>query len=204
MTRKVLCEIIQRSLAGGEPSSDFEPTLNEINRNLDFAIAYAAKVQYSESAQVDIEYIADSFYTDFNNIVLTKDADTGYWEGLLPGSPAGLPRGYDIEVFPYRDGRVGKALTRVTPQQLGLSLRRPKNAVLYWTSGNKLKADAPMDLTGQKFMVRMVIGAGDQNLTAELYCDGGHVNTILQWMNNHYRPQVQTPKDNSNDGINAK
>lgn len=203
MIRRTLCEIVQRKLAGGEPSSDFEPSLVEINALLDSAIAYAAKSQYNESAQVDVEYISDSFYTTFRGIVLTEDTDTGHWGADIPAAPAGLPRGYDIEVFPYGDGSTGKAFVRVSPQQLGIyhGLPKPINSVLFWTEGNKLKAESPFSLSGIKVMLRMVVGSGSQELTAELSCDGTYIPGVLEWMDRHYN---RPPKDNSTDGLNVR
>jgi hypothetical protein len=203
MIRRTLCEIIQRKLAGGEPSSDFEPSLVEINALLDSAIAYAAKSQYNETAQIDVEYIADSFYTTFRDISMVEDIDTGHWSADIPAAPAGLPRGYDMDVFPYGTGSTGRAWARISPQQLAIytGLPKPVNTVLFWTEGSKLKADSPFDLSGIKVMIRMVVGSGSQELTAELACDGTYIPGVLEWMDRHYsRP----PKDNSTDGLNVK
>src|SRR5690606_2264262 len=96
MTRKEICELIQRRLAGGTPSNDFEPVLDEINKWLDFGVGQAAVQNYRDSTQIEVEYVGDAFYTTFKGIALTKDPDSGYWSGTLPTPPVGLPSGHDI------------------------------------------------------------------------------------------------------------
>ena len=63
MTRKTLCELIQRRLAGGDVSDDFSPKLDEINLWLNHGIAASAFKNYTDSVQIDgIEFVSESFY----------------------------------------------------------------------------------------------------------------------------------------------
>lgn len=107
MTRRVLIEQIRRMLYGGVPTDDANITEKEINLYINEALAYMAKINYTDSIKLDgIESIADSFYLTFKNLAITKDNDTGYYSLDLPQVPLGLSRGYGISTvtFPTSTG----------------------------------------------------------------------------------------------------
>ena len=69
MTRKVLIEQIRRMYYGGVPNDDANLTENEVNQYISQAIAYIAKVNYTDNIKLDgIESISDAFYTTFKNV----------------------------------------------------------------------------------------------------------------------------------------
>lgn len=53
MTRKVIIEQIRRQYYGGIPSDDANLSENEVNAYLSQAIAYMAKVNYTDAIKLD-------------------------------------------------------------------------------------------------------------------------------------------------------
>jgi len=107
MTRKVLIEQIRRIYYGGVPNDDATLSEKEVNTYISEAIAYIAKINYTDAIKLDgIESVADSFYATFKNLAITKDNDTGYYSLDLPQVPLGLSRGYGISTvtFPTSTG----------------------------------------------------------------------------------------------------
>jgi hypothetical protein len=202
-TRRYIAELIQMSLAGGVPSPDFQPSLDEINGQLDFAVAHAAKIQYNESAQMDTEFVSDAFYYNFKNLALTKEADTGYWKTTMPASPIGLPRGYDItSVHIQGTGGYSKALVRLTPQQIAYyrELPVPKNRIFFFTQGAELFLVSDFDLGGESAMVRMAAPAGKRALTDQLMCPEDMIKFVIEYLEAKYLQKSGKPTDKSNDG----
>jgi len=201
MTRKEVCELIQRRLAGGTPSNDFEPVISEINAWLDYGIAQAAIRNYRDGAEIDVEYIADAFYTTFKNIPISREPESGYWKGVLPSPAIGVPRGYDItSVMPASNGRFGKPFIRVTPQQLDYynDLPRPIGP-FFWTEESFIYVETNMDLSGVKLAVRMASSAGKRGLNDEVLCPADYIPLVIEYTMAKFQPR---PKDNSTDGVN--
>lgn len=205
MTRREICELIQLRIAGGTPSQDFEPTLDELNLKLDPAAASAAMKNYADGVNVDgIEFVGDAFYTTIKNLTLIEDTDTPYFKTTLPVAPLALPRGYDVASVAVMAGRnrLSANGVRVTPQQLDYykSLPTPPNSFFYWFENTTLYVESFTEMTGMKLLVRMASSSIDKSLDSKFYVPDDYLGFVMEIVERQYLPRA--PQDSSNDGKN--
>ena len=207
MTRKVLIEQIRRLYYGGTPSDDSNLTEKEVNNYINQAIAYIAKVNYTDAIKIDgIETVSDAFYTTFKNLAVAKDNDTGYYYATLPQPPLGLSRGYGIAsvTFPVNTG-LAKAPTAVSPREVDYieQIKLPPSKIFYWAEGNKLWMKSYTNLVGRFAIVRM-ISAENSDITSELNVPSEYISDMINWIMNQLRVRKQMPEDTTNDGVDTK
>jgi hypothetical protein len=207
MTRKVLIEQIRRMYYGGVPSDDSNLTENEVNIYINQAIAYFAKVNYTQSIEIDgIETVGDAFYTTFKNLAITKDNDTGYYSLTLPHPPLGLSRGYGISTvtFPVSTG-LSKAPVPISPREIEYleQVKLPPSKIFYWAEGNKLWFRSYVNLVGKFAIVRMIT-AENSDQTAELNVPAEYISDIINWVMKQLSVRKQMPEDTTNDGLDTK
>lgn len=207
MTRKVLIEQIRRLYYGGTPSDDANLTENEVNVYINQAIAYFAKVNYSDAINLDgIETVGDAFYSTFKNLPITRDNDTGYYSTTLPHPPLGLARGYGISTvtFPVSTG-LAKAPTPISPREVDYieQVKLPPSKIFYWAEGNKLWFKSYTNLVGKFAIVRMIT-AENSDKTAELNVPAEYISDIINWIMNQLRVRKGMPEDTTNDGLDTK
>jgi hypothetical protein len=204
MTRRVLIEQIRRMLYGSIPTDDANITEKEINLYINEAIAYMAKVNYTDAVKLDgIETVADSFYATFKNLAITKDNDTGYYSLDLPQVPLGLSRGYGISTvtFPTSTG-LAKSPIPVSPRELDYmdNLKQPPSKIFYWVEGKKLWFKSYTNLVGRFAIVRMV-STETSDLDAEINVPQEYITDIINLVMNQLRPRKATPQDSTNDAL---
>lgn len=204
MTRKVLIEQIRRMYYGGVPNDDASLSEKEVNTYLNEAIAYMAKVNYTDAIKLDgIETVADSFYATFKNLAITRDSDTGYYSLDLPQVPLGLSRGYGISTvtFPTSTG-LAKSPIPISPRELDYvdQLKQPPSKIFYWVEGKKLWFKSWTNLVGRFAIVRMV-STETSDLDAELNVPQEYLNDIITMVLNNLKVRKGTPEDNVNDGV---
>jgi hypothetical protein len=206
-TRRQVCELIIRRLAGGDPPAEFPIKVDEVNLWLNHGIFASSVKSYQDAVQYDgVEFVPDAYYTTFRNLALTQDADTGYWKATLPSTPGALPRGYDISTATIMlQGRLSASMMRVSPQQIDslYSLPRP-NGIFFWVEGNVLHIESRSDLTGKSAMVRMVSSEGTGSLDEEIKAPADAMDFIITYVYNKFAPLLNVPVDNNNDGQNIK
>jgi hypothetical protein len=205
MTRRVLIEQIRRLYYGGVPGDDANLTENEVNQYINQAIAYVAKVNYTDSIKLDgVETVSDAFYATFRNLSLTFESDTGYWYAALPHPPLGLSRGYGISsvTFPVSTG-LAKAPVPISPRELDLidNMKKPPSKIFYWAEGGRLYFKSPYyNLNTRTPIVRMV-SAESTDLTAEVNVPGEHISEMINWILTQLRVRKGMPEDTTNDGL---
>lgn len=205
MTRRVLIEQIRRLYYGGVPGDDANLTENEVNLYINQAIAYVAKVNYTDSIKLDgVETVSDAFYATFKNLTLTLDSDTGYWYASLPHPPLGLSRGYGISTvtFPVSTG-LAKAPVAISPREIDIidNLKKPPSKIFFWAEGGRLYFKSPYyNLNGKTPIVRMV-SAESSDLTAEVNVPGEHISEMINWILNQLKVRKGMPEDTTNDGL---
>lgn len=204
MTRKVLIEQIRRMLYGGVPTDDANITEKEINLYINEALAYMAKVNYTDSIKLDgIETVSDVFYLTFKNLAITRDTDTGYYSLDLPQVPLGLARGYGISTvtFPTATG-LAKSPIPISVRELDYmdSLKQPPSKIFYWPEGKKLWFKSYTNLVGRLAIVRMV-STENSDLDAELNVPQEYITDIINLVMGQLRPRKVTPQDSTNDGL---
>jgi hypothetical protein len=204
MTRRVLIEQIRRMLYGSIPTDDANITEKEINLYINEAIAYMAKVNYTDAIKLDgIETVADSFYATFKNLAITKDNDTGYYSLDLPQVPLGLSRGYGISTvtFPTSTG-LAKSPIPVSPRELDYmdNLKQHPSKIFYWVEGKKLWFKSYTNLVGRFAIVRMV-STETSDLDAEINVPQEYITDIINLVMNQLRPRKATPQDSTNDAL---
>lgn len=208
MTRKVLIEQIRRVYYGGIPSDDSNLTENEVNNYINQAIAYVAKINYTDSIKLDgVETVSDAFYSTFKNLTLTLDTDTGYWYATLPHPPLGLSRGYGIATvtFPVLTG-LAKAPIPISPREVDLmdNMKKPPSKIFYWAEGDRLYFKSPYyNLNGKTPIIRMV-SHENSDLTAELNVPGEYIADMITWIMGQLNVRKQMPEDLTNDGVDTK
>lgn len=204
MTRKVLIEQIRRMLYGGIPTDDANITEKEINLYINEALAYMAKVNYTDSIKLDgIETVSDVFYLTFKNLAITRDADTGYFSLDLPQVPLGLARGYGISTvtFPTATG-LAKSPIPISVRELDYmdNLKQPPSKIFYWPEGKKLWFKSYTNLVGRLAIVRMV-STETSDLDAELNVPQEYITDIINLVMGQLRPRKASPQDSTNDGL---
>lgn len=204
MTRRVLIEQIRRIFYGGVPNDDASLSEKEVNTYLNEAIAYMAKINYTDAIKLDgIETVADSFYATFKNLAITKDNDTGYYSLDLPQVPLGLSRGYGISTvtFPTSTG-LAKSPIPISVRELDYmdNLKQPPSKIFYWAEGKKLWFKSYTNLVGKFAIVRMV-STETTDLDAEINVPQEYVSDIIDLVINKLKIRKGTPEDNVNDGV---
>ncbi len=207
MTRRALCELIQRRLAGGDVSDDFAPKLDEINLWLNHGIAASAFKNYTDAVRIDgIEFVGESFYITVGGISIQQDQNTGWYFANLPSAPYALPRGYDITMVAIQGvGKLSMGFVRKDPIRHNAhhSLPKPPNKVFWWVDNNVLYMDAFTPLQNDKLYVRMAGSAGGVyrgGLEDELRVPDDAIPFIVDYVMRVFANQVV--QDTSNDGIN--
>jgi hypothetical protein len=205
MTRKVLIEQIRRLYYGGVPSDDANLSEKEVNLYINQALAYMAKVNYTDAIKLDgIETVSDAFYSTFKNLALALDTDTGYYYLTLPHPPLGLSRGYGISSVTFHVSTgLAKAPIPISPRELDLmdNMKRPPSKIFYWAEGSKLWFKSPYyNLTGKNAIVRMV-SAENTDLSAELNVPTEYISDMINWIMNQLKIRKQMPEDTTNDGL---
>lgn len=204
MTRRVLIEQIRRMLYGGIPTDDANITEKEINLYINEAMAYMAKINYTDAIKLDgVESIADSFYLTFKNLAATRDTDTGYYSIDLPQVPLGLARGYGIATvtFPTNTGSA-KSPIPISVRELDYmdNLKQPPSKIFYWAEGKKIWFKSYINLVGKNAIVRMV-STETTNLDDELNVPQEYITDIINLVMGQLRPRKATPQDSTNDGL---
>lgn len=204
MTRKVLIEQIRRIFYGGVPNDDASLSEKEVNTYINEAIAYMAKVNYTDAIKLDgIETVADSFYATFKNLAITRDTDTGYYSLDLPQVPLGLARGYGISTvtFPTSTG-LAKSPIPISVRELDYidQLKQPPSKIFYWAEGKKLWFKSYTNLVGKYAIVRMV-STETSDLDAEINVPQEYITDIINMVINQLKIRKGTPEDNVNDGV---
>ncbi len=204
MTRKVIIEQIRRIFYGGVPNDDASLSEKEVNYHLNEAIAYIAKVNYTDAIKLDgIENVADSFYATFKNLAITKDNDTGYYSLDLPQVPLGLSRGYGISTvtFPTSTG-LAKSPIPISVRELDYmdNLKQPPSKIFYWVEGKKLWFKSWTNLVGKFAIVRMV-STETTDMDAELNVPQEYISDIIDLVINKLKIRKSIPEDNVNDGV---
>ena len=204
MTRRVLIEQIRRIFYGGVPNDDASLSEKEVNLYLNEAIAYMAKVNYTDAIKLDgIETVADSFYATFKNLSITRDSDTGYYSLELPQVPLGLARGYGISTvtFPTSTG-LAKSPIPISVRELDYidQLKQPPSKIFYWSEGKKLWFKSYTNLVGKYAIVRMV-STETSDLDAEINVPQEYISDIVDLVINKLKIRKGTPEDNVNDGV---
>jgi len=204
MTRRVLIEQIRRIFYGGVPNDDASLSEKEVNIYLNEAIAYMAKINYTDAIKLDgVESVADSFYATFKNLAITRDSDTGYYSLDLPQVPLGLSRGYGISTvtFPTSTG-LAKSPIPISVRELDYmdNLKQPPSKIFYWAEGKKLWFKSYTNLVGKFAIVRMV-STETSDLDAEINLPQEYVSDIIDLVLNKLKIRKGTPEDNVNDGV---
>ncbi len=204
MTRKVIIEQIRRIFYGGVPNDDASLSEKEVNYHLNEAIAYIAKVNYTDAIKLDgIETVADSFYATFKNLAITKDNDTGYYSLDLPQVPLGLARGYGISTvtFPTSTG-LAKSPIPISVRELDYmdNLKQPPSKIFYWVEGKKLWFKSWTNLVGKFAIVRMV-STETTDMDAEINVPQEYISDIIDLVINKLKIRKSIPEDNVNDGV---
>ena len=204
MTRKVLIEQIRRIFYGGVPNDDATLSEKEVNTYINEAIAYMAKVNYTDAVKLDgIETVADAFYATFKNLSITKDNDTGYYSLDLPQVPLGLSRGYGISTvtFPTSTG-LAKSPIPISPRELDYidQLKQPPSKIFYWAEGKKLWFKSYTNLVGKYAIVRMV-STENADMDTEVNVPQEYITDIINMVVNQLKIRKGTPEDSVNDGV---
>lgn len=204
MTQLQLCELIQRELAGGDVPIGFSPKIEEISLWLQPAIAAAAMKNYTDTAQIDIENVADAFYLTYKNLPLTRQSDTGDYVATAPAAPYALPFGFDITGGYVEGNGVLAKMVRVNQRQIDVYKRLPKppNETFYWMEGAKVYVTSFAILDGKSIRLRMASSAPVTGMNDQINCPSDLIPYVIEFVEKRFRQPM--PEDLSNDGNNKR
>lgn len=207
MTRNELIAQIRRMYYGGLPSEEASLRPLEVNQYINEAIAYIAKINYTDSIKLDgVETVSDAFYTTFKNLAITRDTDTGYYSTTLPHPPIGLSRGYGISTvtFPANTG-LAKAPIAISPRELDFidQIKTPPSKIFYWAEADKLWFKSYVNLVGKFAIVRM-ISQENTDLNSELNVPGEYIPDMINWIMSQLNIRKQLAEDNIKSGTETK
>lgn len=206
MTRNELIAQVRRMYYGGIPTDDATLRAPEVNLYVNEAIAYMARVNYTDSIKIDgIENINDAFYSTFKGLTIAKDNDTGYYYTTLPHPPLGLSRGYGIATvtFPVSTG-LSKAPIAISPRELDYidQIKLPPSKIFYWCEGDKLYFKSYINLLTKNPIVRM-ISVENTDLDAELNVPPEYIPDMFSWIMGQLNARRQMIGDSVKDGLDT-
>jgi hypothetical protein len=203
-TRRQILETLQRLMLGGMASDDTELTINLINQHLNGAIGYAAKTNYKEEIQLNgIENVADAFYSNFTDILITLNTTTGLYNATLPQQPVGIGAGWDISTFMLITGSGAKIFAHpISPREIEFiyNTSGPCNEVFYWVSGLTVTLHSCKDITKYKADIRM-LSSQSSNFDSPINLPDGYLPLVMEYLSKILGIEVQRPIDISNDGV---
>lgn len=206
MTRRELSELIQRRIANGDIPDDFKPHISEINYWIEHGIAYAAMKNYTDSVSLEVDYVSDAFYCKYSELYLSKDGLSGNYYALLPSTPFGLPRGFDITSVTVDGGGLSREVTRVTQNQLGYFRKMPQdlNMIYYWVIGRYIHLFSQLVLDNKTLSVVMASSgnSSQSGLDIDVNCPPDLIPVVVDYVVRQFIQPTQI--DNSNDGVQKK
>lgn len=205
-SRRQYCEAIQRTMAGGFPSDDFEITIPLINFYLNSAIGYAIKASYKDEIQLNgVEGVADAFYATFTGLNISKDLNTGWYNIVLPQQTVGVGAGWDITSFLMVKGSGAKLFGYpITQKEVAYLYTNPKgcNDVYFWVVKDRMNIHSCSDITKYKGIVTMLVSQST-DLDASMNVPDGYMPLIIEYMTKTLGVMMNMPIDISSDGVDT-
>ena len=204
LTRAKFIEQILRQIYGTYPSDDSSITPRLVNQQLDQAIAFAAKTNYTDNIKLDgIGYVNNSFYTTFKGIAITKD-ETGLWKLELPQVPVGIGANEGVSTLVLKDdkNKISLPLVPLTENQKTYfqSMQNLPFKTLYYVEGSYAYIISALKLSDYTASLTLVSGGDSTDLSSNLNVPGDYIPAVIQFIQQQLMLMKQTPKDLANDG----
>lgn len=210
MTRKVLCQLIQRLIAGGIPNDDFDITLNQINLLVNEALAVVVKTNYTDNIKADgIAYVNNSFYTTYKDLKISRNNVEDFCYSVdLPNTPPALGQNDGVASLMLKSGNI-YSITGVPLTLNQWSYKSRIRAIpnrFYYTYENKIAyISSVLDLKPYKANVRMISGGSSStDLSSDISVPDEWLSTIQDYVLKILGFERSQPMDLTNDGINVK
>lgn len=207
MTRLQLIRRILRQVYGGMSSVDANITDGLVNNWLSDSIAFAAKKNYLENGQIDgINYVNNSFYTTFKNLVVTPYEQFSY-QLTLPQIPVGLGNNQGVGTLQFvdSDGNVSDPAIPLSENQVGYfrGLRPILNKILYYPEGTFLYSLSTLQLDQYTGKVRMVSGGDATDLNSIINVPPDYFPDMTEYISKQLSYERAQPKIQTDDGSDA-
>lgn len=211
MTRRQYCELILRSIYGGQPTVDANITINQVNLLLNPAFAYAAKLNYAENKKFDnIEYVNDSFYARFKGLAIVADHTENFtYEVVLPGIPAAIGANYGLSSVEIRNAasEISQPAVFLNANEWARrnSHRRIKNKIFCCNDGSKVLLYSDLLLTRKDYTANVrMISAGSNDLETVVNIPDEYLQQIMAYVKQELVFEKSQPQDLANDGVDIK
>jgi hypothetical protein len=204
-TRYQIIEQILRHTYGEMPNDDSNITTNLVNQWVNEGIGLAVKQHYKDNLQIDgINYINNSFYTTFKNLIITKDQDFIYVL-TLPQIPFALGKNDGINTVQFVNTSTGSvSVTGIIINQNQVSyfqqMQMINNKIICWPEGQFLFCYTTLPLDSYKANVRMVSGGDSTNVNSTLNVPDDYVSVIVEYVSKMLMQERTAPKDFQSDG----
>lgn len=207
MTRLQLIRRILRQVYGGMSSVDANITDGLVNNWLSDSIAFAAKKNYLENGQIDgINYVNNSFYTTFKNLVVTPYEQFSY-QLTLPQIPVGLGNNQGVGTLQFvdSDGNVSDPAIPLSENQVGYfrGLRPIPNKILYYSEGTFLYSLSTLQLDQYTGKVRMVSGGDATDLNSIINVPPDYFPDMTEYISKQLSYERAQPRIATDDGSDS-
>ncbi len=161
-TRKLFLQRIRKDISNSKFAKDeFSISDKELLGYIDAAAA--AKIVGSAYAGAKVDgmlVVNEAYLITYQLAALTQDDVTGYWIGILPQPPIGLPLGYSINraYFASTANGVSDEIMLIKAKRVGYRKNLPSPACVQgWVESNRfiLQATNGQSLLGQQPFVQM-------------------------------------------------
>lgn len=161
-TKKILLQRLRKDISNAKFSKDeFSVSDNELLLYIDAAAAAKIVGSAYMGAKIDGALVVNEAYLiTYQLAALSQDDATGYWIGILPQPPLGLPLGYSINraYFANTGNGVSQEIILIKAKRVGYRKNLPTMAGVHgWVENNRflLHATNGQPLLGLQLYVQM-------------------------------------------------
>jgi len=208
MKRKVFIERIRRLIYNGQPSDDATITVGLVNNYLDDAIAFAAKTNYKDNAQLDgIAYVNNSFYTTFKNLSVVSD-EQFVWKISLPQIPIGIGATEGVSTLVFKDSASRQLSYPViwlseNQRSFAKGMRTIPNKLLAYPQGGSIFVESTILLSQYTAQATMISGGDSSDLDSTLNVPSDYFPMMQQYIVQQLLLEHSQLLDAANDGLDA-
>lgn len=208
MKRRVFIERIRRLIYNGQPSDDATITVGLVNNYLNDAIAFAAKTNYKDNAQLDgIAYVNNSFYTTFKNLSVSFD-EQFVWKITLPQIPIGIGATEGISTLVFKDSSSRQLSYPViwlseSQRSFAKGMRTIPNKLLAYPQGDSIFVESTILLSQYTAQATMISGGDSTDLDSTINVPPDYFPMMQQYIVQQLLLEHSQLVDATNDGLDA-
>ncbi len=209
MQRGTFIELLRREIYGGQPDDDSNITVGFVNTWLESAMAYAAKTNYTDNAQLEgIAFVNNSFYTTFKGITVIED-EQFVWKLEMPSIPLGIGYSEGISTLQFKDSssaQISQTVVWLSENQRTFApgMRPMPNKLLAYSEGKFVYVMSTILLSAYTANVTMISGGVSSDMDSELNIPPDYQPLVIEYIKKQLLFEVSQPVDTTNDGLDAR